>query len=940
MQFQADSATNVGVQPLPFSPLLMGGGGDVLPPAATEPFLRQAAPEEHQSGKRRSGSESSYSSSSHGGHGTSHTSSSPTDDPHHDIDDEHGRTPYANVPQQPAHVPQGSFPYNHQPMLDPRFVLPGAHQFGTPLGTPTEQFPRGANGTAQFGATQMYPFHAMHHQQQLPPPLGGAQFGGAGTLVPGMEGATSGIFGTRGTAATAGLRPGFRYIMEGAGPPHHHLAAAAAAAADESLPTFPNAAAAPSRLPAHKPVRLSQPKHPLAPPGTPVYFKYGEEHYPEETVPPEYTFTEADGTVCRYITNFLVYNKRGERLLPVEVLDQPRHAALVLYGSLLPAAAMAAQGIAGQRRSSTTEEGYDQNDKGGPDGRGKRQRPGTSAAVALPSKRHVGLSRDTTRQNRRRSSSEGGGSYGVMTQTYPVRVELAEWCIDYGQEPSNVPFIWLISRWDVYYRLEKPAGRYISTFATAKMKFEVSTRIIKTLQHRPDTPYKTIVDLLSAASRLEKLHRKAERRRRRNQLGISAKSEINDGGGADTTAAALTVKPPSPTELKTEEITPAGPPSILYDTKGGGVQPTTKKKNRNWRVQSLSTPQGTGVAVLDETGRPHALTPWGSPYAVEGFRESMLLGLAEFLESQLRNFMEGVGGEASGCPNLLNTPFMRTLRERTALRMEAIQLMEAKRRALEVAKSLAEAAAASGGGSLGDVYSPYGPPIANGYRPPGGYYQQASSYYGEGTAGVGTPSGPTMMSAGTSIAALEQEIQHLQRLLKDSDDESDNSDCGSSDSDTCGGHSSSYSDDDEADGGGTSNLLPPGDTNHHHHHHGGGGGPPGNTGSGGGGIYLQGPPGSSGGGITAVAAPTTSFRTVLGHSDVIEWHGYPVRRHHKPMPSVTAGQIDKTKSPDLHNPSLHTLFVRCPTLPSDCRPTPLLLSQPVGTSATASTPAC
>lgn len=51
-----------------------------------------------------------------------------------------------------------------------------------------------------------------------------------------------------------------------------------------------------------------------------VYFKYGEEHYPEETVPPEYTFTETDGTVCRYITNFLVYNKRGERLLPIEVL--------------------------------------------------------------------------------------------------------------------------------------------------------------------------------------------------------------------------------------------------------------------------------------------------------------------------------------------------------------------------------------------------------------------------------------------------------------------------------------------------------------------------------------------------------------------------------------------------------------------------------------------
>lgn len=448
---------------------------------------------------------------------------------------------------------------------------------------------------------------------------------------------------------------------------------------DESLPTFFNAAAAPNRLPAHKPVRLTQPKHPLAPFATPVYFKYGEEHYPEETVPPEYTFTETDGTVCRYITNFLVYNKRGERLLPIEVLDQPRHGALVLYGSLLPATTMS------QENSRL----------------GKREGDGELEKMRGGKKRGVGSHNTTTGLSKRHTSNGTGSSHMNdssrlnVTQTYPVRVELAEWCIDYGQEPSNVPFIWLISRWDVYYRLEKPAGRYIPTFATAKMKFEVSTRVIKTLQHQPETDYKVLVDLLTAATRLEKLKSKAHRhamlkkqRAANNKIANYSESHTN-GIKSDISTCSDSVKLHS-------NYTDEANFTVKNSSNDSGTTSTStsKKKNRNWRIQSLSTPQGTGVVLTHHDGRPQAVTSWGAPYAVDGFKESMLLSLTEFLESQLRNFMDGIGGTSDGdvCADLLNTPFMRVLRERTALRMEALQLMEAKRRALEVAKSLAEAA--------------------------------------------------------------------------------------------------------------------------------------------------------------------------------------------------------------------------------------------------------
>lgn len=594
--------------------------------------------------------------------------------------------------------------------------------------------------------------------------------------------------------------PGGRFLVEGAAPPH---------LGDEALPTFPNAAAAPNRLPAHKPVRLAQPKHPLAPPGIPVYFKYGEEHYPEETVPPEYTFTETDGTVCRYITNFLVYNKRGERLLPIEVLDQPRHAALVLYGSLLPATAMS-QGA----RDADTLRG--------------RKRTAPPPPTAAAKRQNVGRRKgDNDTQVRWPSDHRGSG-----TQTYPVRVELAEWCIDYGQEPSNVPFIWLISRWDVYYRLEKPAGRYISTFATAKMKFEVATRVIKTLQYRPDTPYKTLVDLLTAATRLERSQRRAERRAQRRAILDGIKNEDDRCKEEEST--------------KDEEDS-KGLGGQVNDGSATAAGGTTKKKNRNWRIQSLSTPQGTGVVITDEAGRPQAVTPWGAPYAVDGCKESMLLGLAEFLESQLRNFLDGVGAGAAmgdgvpGCPNLLNAPFMRTLRERTALRMETIQLMEAKRRALEVAKSLAEAASASGlppGSGRPPTppvdQGPVGPPFMTGYpgapngyppRPAGPYFphqdpaphppgtQPHHPYYGApppGGMGLLPHQAATLpgtgMTPGDSITALEQEIQHLQQLLKDSDeDEEDDEDSPSDHQHSSRGGSFS---EEEDEGGGSHRHVP------------------------------------------------------------------------------------------------------------------------------------
>eukprot|EP01054_Gregarina_sp_Poly1_P000633 Gregarina_sp_Poly_1__632@NODE_114_length_13862_cov_162_782240_g101_i0_p2_GENE_NODE_114_length_13862_cov_162_782240_g101_i0NODE_114_length_13862_cov_162_782240_g101_i0_p2_ORF_typecomplete_len765_score128_84DNMT1RFD/PF12047_8/1_6e16DNMT1RFD/PF12047_8/5_9e03_NODE_114_length_13862_cov_162_782240_g101_i062908584 len=399
----------------------------------------------------------------------------------------------------------------------------------------------------------------------------------------------------------------------------------------DQLPVYQCASQAPGRLPAHKPVRLKQPKHPLAPPGSPVFFKYGEEHYPEETVPDVFTCKESDGTVCRYITNFLVYNKRGERLLPIEVLDQPRHGALVLYGSLLPSETI------------------------------------VNTNVSTDSSGRSGVRPLRSRIDKRRGSIKRRGDDDNSTPPpYPVRVELSEWCIDYGQSPQNVPFIWLISRWENYYRLEKPAGRYIPTFGSAKLKFEVCTRVIKCLQLRPEYSYKEMVDLLTASSRQERTKRRLEeQRRRRRERQRRGKSETLDGSENDGSGISRFCS--------------------VSGRRGGELDEDGNKNKKptrpNWKVtHSLATPEGTGVRIEMPEGREQPRTPWGAPFAVEGVTASTLLGLTEFLETQLRNFLDGVGGE---CPNLLETPLMQTLRDKASLRRETLQLVEAKKRALE-----------------------------------------------------------------------------------------------------------------------------------------------------------------------------------------------------------------------------------------------------------------
>ncbi|PFH34994.1 hypothetical protein BESB_058810 [Besnoitia besnoiti] len=311
----------------------------------------------------------------------------------------------------------------------------------------------------------------------------------------------------------------------------------------------------------------NRPQHPLVHASTPCWVKYGEEHYPEEAVPIEYQWVEDDGTCCCYVTDFLLYNKKGERLLQVETLDQDELADVALYGKLVhvalvhppealearkhPTACQVYPHLLQQRRrqqnprsrrnlqATPEDDGAAQASPRSPLAAGPRDGGDKSAGAERESAGRGGAEGDQTpiqggrEEGERKEDGKSAGDEGAGTsslggkkvfrkrggmlhhpfitpkiprafRTFPVRVDLTEWTIDYGKSSSQTPYVWLISSLNRYYRLEKPAGRYAPVLQSLKYKFEVASRVIKQLSVDRLYPYQELVRHLTADSRLKK----------------------------------------------------------------------------------------------------------------------------------------------------------------------------------------------------------------------------------------------------------------------------------------------------------------------------------------------------------------------------------------------------------------------------------------------------
>uniref|UniRef100_A0A0G4FYS3 Uncharacterized protein n=1 Tax=Chromera velia CCMP2878 TaxID=1169474 RepID=A0A0G4FYS3_9ALVE len=98
-----------------------------------------------------------------------------------------------------------------------------------------------------------------------------------------------------------------------------------------------------------------------------------------------------------------------------------------------------------------------------------------------------------------------------------VSIEVREWCFDYGEEKRDVPVMWLVScDGRSWFRLLHPSPKYRQVCASARLKFDICTRIVRTLMRDAKTPYLSIV---------ERLFPQKERREALGDLGGAGEGE-------------------------------------------------------------------------------------------------------------------------------------------------------------------------------------------------------------------------------------------------------------------------------------------------------------------------------------------------------------------------------------------------------------------------------
>ncbi|GBE61363.1 chloroquine resistance marker, putative [Babesia ovata] len=163
-----------------------------------------------------------------------------------------------------------------------------------------------------------------------------------------------------------------------------------------------------------------------------------ERYHSEAAIPSAFTFFQEDGTVIRYVEDFLIYSPNCDRITP---LNQLSHfgAGLWLVGKLKLVSTL-----------HTVSE---------------------LRALMHPTLNDELSSNDSSRGRQRRKSKVVG-----------VRARIMDFFIDYGCKPSDVPALYVISEHDIYYRLDRPAVRYASYHVSFLLYYNLSTRLTKEYQ--------------------------------------------------------------------------------------------------------------------------------------------------------------------------------------------------------------------------------------------------------------------------------------------------------------------------------------------------------------------------------------------------------------------------------------------------------------------------
>lgn len=331
-------------------------------------------------------------------------------------------------------------------------------------------------------------------------------------------------------------------------------------------------------------------------------FKHRHGLTPETDIPGEVTLGGDNGITYRYIADFSIYNNKLSRMMPLDCLPN-KFESIYFVGeegtldSFVNVAdsetSIGAKGVAERKPQEDQSCGEL-----------------TLIGTLIPYEYILGYEKERTvilKDNFRklqRVRQKGVGSYkprktkemprSILKQgglkTFQVTCRIHSWTIEFGANLFDTPYIWACSVSGdgcskVCYRLCWPASKYSKLFSSAKVKFEVISRLIKTL--------------LSPSS---------------NRMGYKTFLDQITGKLADKPAKPVLKNPE-------EEQAPEQTPEAASEPASETSSPSKKASK--------------GVVSVEDSQQT---TVWGEPMGVVGLSEREVLLMLPFIEYYLQTY--------------------------------------------------------------------------------------------------------------------------------------------------------------------------------------------------------------------------------------------------------------------------------------------------------------
>ncbi|CRH01441.1 conserved Plasmodium protein, unknown function [Plasmodium relictum] len=242
-----------------------------------------------------------------------------------------------------------------------------------------------------------------------------------------------------------------------------------------------------------------------------------------------------------------------------------------------------------------------------------------------------------------------------------VRVIIKEWYIDYGIYPNCVPYIYVVSQNNNRYRLDKPLDKYYDIFTNVRLKFEITTRILKTLQVYPHISYDKLIGYLTL---YESIKKKIKMKENEEKIKNQYINNIENGNQIKYENV-IKNRNSNKNTIKNEDskhlfkITNTSSDEQGNKRYKDDINKIKKKKKENiMKNFNLSEKNGTGIYIMPD-GTKSKKCIWGAAYSVYKCDEHVIINLYNFLKKEIK-LLE----ECFNINHLLNTSFMKTLKEK------------------------------------------------------------------------------------------------------------------------------------------------------------------------------------------------------------------------------------------------------------------------------------